>query len=1250
MELNEIPVETLQAHVQALKSILRRVETSPFDRNKRGGLLNEIISVESLISQALPSRQHQEEPNAMSTNNNNPNMSLATAPGWTFTTLGAPRGGDSSSSSGSGVNTGGSSTVPIKRPRDDFDHFLQDSPVTKSRCTTPSPLSSLPAMDYADDGHGLLSQDAGISDGEPARSLRTELNGPRVGNGMSFNNGGGSSDRSLLPSINSSGLPGMRQFNPDANYSGGNLHPRRHEEYPRPTLRHAGSSNGASSSSSSYLAGYDDDGYVYPDSGYLDGTMSLGSGFGTLPRPPVSMFSLQPHLHQYDPTPRNASHTLAPLRFPVPTNNAIGPVPASEIIDLLDSDDEGSEAAASQSSLGSVLPGQDSRDSSMRPFDFSNYDNLAGTDGWSNNNSNNNTNFDDSMIVPNNGSNQMSQIPDPATASNDDGGQMSQAFDSSAYGSIVDRDGNPLNDGWPSTYRAEIGNYINHIRNDPTKTSEQLKTLMANIRPDMEIPPENREGTPDDMTYPLMEHQKLGLAWLKSMEDGSNKGGILADDMGLGKTIQALALIVSRKSKDPSRKTTLIVAPIALLKQWEREIEKKLKAPHRLKVIIHHGNQKRCKNFAGLKDYDVVLTTFGTIGTEYKKKQALLESEDQEAIKKANFFFVGDQCEWYRVIIDEAQCIKNKDTQSAKGCCALKAKFRLCLSGTPMQNSCDEMFSLLRFLRIEPYSSWPEFSSTFSRPLKSKSERAVSSALLKLQALMKAVLLRRTKDSTIDGKPILTLPDKNIEMVYAVLSPDEQQFYQALQDKSKILYNKYLRAGTVGRNYSNILVLLLRLRQACCHPHLIRDIEMADAKKPFDEQMIELAKTLSPEAVARLKDPEAFECPICLDAADNPSIVIPCGHQFCSECLLQLNTQHAAAAIASGNEEGGARCPGCRGAYQPNKVIDLRTFQKVHMSEGEEAAPEEPKEEYDDNLIYDTDSSEDSDYDDDDTGSDLEGFIVNDEEEEVDSEEQGEGSAAGSASEDGCQASARKPAAPKKKKDVKGKGKAKEKSRPRTLAEVRKDAMRNAKSKRQYMKHLQKRWISSAKVDKCMEILQTIRNNDDGVEKTIVFSQFTSLLDLIEIPIHQKGWTYRRYDGGMTSTARNEALTEFTDDPNVNIILVSLKAGNSGLNLVAASQVVILDPFYNPFIEKQAIDRAHRIGQQRKVQVHRLIVAGTVEDRVLALQEEKRKLIEGALDEKASKGIGRLSTKDLGFLFVSNLPGRVGCVCGRRAD
>ena len=170
-----------------------------------------------------------------------------------------------------------------------------------------------------------------------------------------------------------------------------------------------------------------------------------------------------------------------------------------------------------------------------------------------------------------------------------------------------------------------------------------------------------------------------------------------------------------------------------------------------------------------------------------------------------------------------------------------------------------------------------------------------------------------------------------------------------------------------------------------------------------------------------------------------------------------------------------------------------------------------------------------------------------------------------------------------------------------------------------------------------MEILQNVMENTNR-EKTIIFSQFTSLLDLVEIPVLEKGWGFRRYDGSMSSTARNEAVEEFTDKPNCRIMLVSLKAGNSGLNLVAASQVILLDPFWNPYIEEQAIDRAHRIGQLRPVEVHRILVPDTVEDRILQLQEKKRGIIEGALDEKAAQNVGRLGTRELAFLFVSIRP------------
>ncbi|MCJ1280957.1 hypothetical protein MMC26_000275 [Xylographa opegraphella] len=794
-----------------------------------------------------------------------------------------------------------------------------------------------------------------------------------------------------------------------------------------------------------------------------------------------------------------------------------------------------------------------------------------------------------------------------------------------------------------------IGDYQRYIETlgrlsaDPHRSVSDIKSLLENIRPDEDLDRRTLLGNPESMSQDatLYDHQKLGLEWMIKMEEGSNKGGILADDMGLGKTIQAIALMVKRRSTDQSRKTTLIIAPVALLRQWESEIALKLRPDpqHRLTTYIHHGAKGTRVAWETLKRYDVVLTTYGTIAAEYGRKLIIDIQKRQNPNWRPmsntdRLSLLGDECKWYRIILDEAQSIKNKATKSAKAVYELQALTRFAMSGTPMMNNVGELFSLIHFLRIKPYCVQEKFNIDFKRPLAGSSATAKEGAMRKLQALLKAVLLRRTKKSLIDGKPILSLPERTTEVQHAVFSPDEQSFYESLQRQSQIRFNRYLRAGTIGRNYSNVLVLLLRLRQACCHPHLINDIGIASgvAGDVSAKEMINLAEGLAADVVNRIKEAGAIECPICMDLAENATIFTPCGHSTCSECFTRIQDPTQAMADDEGGEGRVIKCPNCRGKVDPKKVTDYNSFKKVHL-------PKSSEDESSDSLeleANDESGSEEDDEEDSDDDPTLNGFVVDDEDDDDDDESKTdddelgeEGYGKGKSPFD--KAKVQK----KKKKDFKGKGKAKGPKRPRkTLAQLKVEGRKNTAAHKKYLKRLDEEWVSSSKIDKTIEILQAVNDRKEG-EKTIIFSQFTSLLDLLEVPINRNNWSYRRYDGSMSAGLRNDAVLDFNSKPDCRIILVSLKAGNAGLNLTAASQVIILDPFWNPYIEEQAIDRAHRIGQRRPVQVHRILIPNTVEDRIIALQDTKRAVIEGALDENASASIGRLGTRELAFLFVS---------------
>jgi hypothetical protein len=336
------------------------------------------------------------------------------------------------------------------------------------------------------------------------------------------------------------------------------------------------------------------------------------------------------------------------------------------------------------------------------------------------------------------------------------------------------------------------------------------------------------------------------------------------------------------------------------------------------------------------------------------------------------------------------------------------------------------------------------------------------------------------------------------------------------------------------------------------------------------------AKLLADAVVNRIKNNEDEDdgtCPICMDIVDNAVIYIPCGHSVCSECFARIADPTV---LARDDTSGMIKCQNCRGPVDPAKITDANSFKKAHDTEAgppdaAAAAEETEQSSNSDSEDYDSDTSTDG--------------------------------------------TARRP-------------------KKLSLAELRRAAQRNKHEKKKYLRRLEKTWVPSAKIDKATEILQANEDSGRG-EKTIVFSQFTSLLDLLEVPINRRGWKYVRFDGSMNIVDRNASVAAFTDDPDVRIMLVSLKAGNAGLNLVAASHVILFDPFWNPYVEDQAIDRAHRIGQRKEVFVHRLLIEGTVEDRIVELQNKKRELIGGALDEGGTFNVSRLDTRELAYLFVS---------------
>ena len=288
----------------------------------------------------------------------------------------------------------------------------------------------------------------------------------------------------------------------------------------------------------------------------------------------------------------------------------------------------------------------------------------------------------------------------------------------------------------------------------------------------------------------LRPYQVQGLSWLSFLRRWGF-GACLADDMGLGKTIQAIALVLDGRRRDPQIAPTLVVCPTSLVGNWQREVARF--APD-LKTVVHHGTG-RAEGDAFVEQSlasDLVISTYGLVRRDL---------EDLTQVR------------WANVIIDEAQNIKNPATKQARATRRLQADFRLALTGTPVENRLSELWSIMAFLNPGYLGARAVFRHEFSVPIERFQDPAAADRLRKL---VRPFVLRRLKN---DPEVIRDLPEKFEQKIYCNLTREQATLYEAIvQSGLSTLPNGDDPAGMQRRGM--VLAMLTRLKQVCNHPAL----------------------------------------------------------------------------------------------------------------------------------------------------------------------------------------------------------------------------------------------------------------------------------------------------------------------------------------------------------------------------------------------------------------------------------------------
>ncbi len=316
-----------------------------------------------------------------------------------------------------------------------------------------------------------------------------------------------------------------------------------------------------------------------------------------------------------------------------------------------------------------------------------------------------------------------------------------------------------------------------------------------NINEDVEVP--------KVLNNTLRYYQKIGFKWLKTL-DKYRFGGILADDMGLGKTIQMLSIIMDYVQNTPKteRRASIVVSPSSLTLNWQNEAAK---FTNNLQTLVINGTlAERKYKIKNIKDYDLVITSY-------------------DLLKRDIDLYKENKYQFRYIIADEAQYLKNSNTQNAKAIKKILADTRYALTGTPIENSLAELWSIFDYIMPGYLFSYKKFKSLYEIPIVKDSDMK---AMEKLKMLIEPFVLRRTKNEVLTE-----LPEKTVTILNSEMEEEQKNIYISYLAQAREEVAQEIKVNGIEKSHIKILALLTRLRQICCHPSLfIKDYNLGSSK------------------------------------------------------------------------------------------------------------------------------------------------------------------------------------------------------------------------------------------------------------------------------------------------------------------------------------------------------------------------------------------------------------------------------------